>query len=48
VHDALREADPATATVARIALDHGFAHPGRFAAAYSGRFGEPPGATLRR
>jgi transcriptional regulator GlxA family with amidase domain len=47
-HDALLEADPATATVARVALDHGFAHPGRFAAAYRGRFGEPPGATLRR
>jgi AraC-like DNA-binding protein len=35
-------------TVARIAAEHGFAHPGRFAVAYRQRFGESPGATLRR
>jgi len=36
------------ATVAQVALRHGFAHPGRFAAAYRRRFGEAPSATLRR
>jgi AraC-like DNA-binding protein len=45
--DALLAAEPDTATVARIALEHGFAHPGRFATAYRARFGESPGATLR-
>ena len=43
----LLAADAAATTVARIAAEHGFAHPGRFAAAYRERFGESPGATLR-
>jgi AraC-like DNA-binding protein len=46
--DALLAAEPDVATVARIALEHGFAHPGRFATAYRARFGEAPGDTLRR
>ncbi|MEV1292727.1 AraC family transcriptional regulator [Pseudonocardia sp. NPDC049635] len=35
-------------TVTDIALLHGFAHGGRFAAAYRRRFGEPPSVTLQR
>jgi AraC-like DNA-binding protein len=35
-------------TVTDIALLHGFAHGGRFAAAYRQRFGEPPSVTLQR
>ncbi|HJU46532.1 MAG TPA: AraC family transcriptional regulator [Gaiellaceae bacterium] len=36
------------ATVTEIALRCGFAHPGRFAAAYRARFGIPPSAERRR
>jgi AraC-like DNA-binding protein len=36
------------ASVTQVALRCGFTHFGRFAAAYRARFGEPPGATLRR
>jgi transcriptional regulator GlxA family with amidase domain len=47
-HDALREADPGDGTtVTEIALRFGFAHAGRFAAAYARRYGQPPSATLR-
>ena len=46
--EALVAADTATTTVARVALEHGFAHPGRFAIAYRERFGEAPGESLRR
>ncbi len=46
--EALLAADAATTTVARVALDHGFAHAGRFAIAYRERFGESPAASLRR
>jgi AraC-like DNA-binding protein len=46
--EALLAADAATTTVARVALEHGFAHAGRFAIAYRERFGERPGTTLRR
>jgi AraC-like DNA-binding protein len=49
VREALLDADPGSGvTVARLALEQGFAHPGRFAAAYRARFGEGPGVTLRR
>jgi AraC-like DNA-binding protein len=34
-------------TVASIALRWGFTHPGRFAAAYEAKYGQPPGRTLR-
>lgn len=37
-----------SASVSDIALASGFAHFGRFAAAYRARFGEPPSETLRR
>jgi AraC-like DNA-binding protein len=43
----LRAADAADDTVAAIARRWGFAHQGRFAAAYETRFGQPPGRTLR-
>ncbi|HEX5494228.1 MAG TPA: AraC family transcriptional regulator [Mycobacteriales bacterium] len=47
--DELLRLHPATgARVTDIALRHGFAHAGRFAAAYRRRFGEPPSTTLRR
>lgn len=35
-------------TVTSVALDWGFVHLGRFAAAYARRFGERPSVTLRR
>jgi transcriptional regulator GlxA family with amidase domain len=35
-------------TVTTVALDCGFAHLGRFAQAYAGRFGERPSDTLKR
>jgi len=37
-----------SATVAEIALRHGFGHLGRFAASYRERYGESPSETLRR
>jgi AraC-like DNA-binding protein len=43
----LAAADPTTATVTTIALDHGFGELGRFAVAYRELFGESPLATLR-
>lgn len=47
-HDALLASSPQTTTVQAIALDHGFFHMGRFAAAYRQAFGEPPSRTLAR
>lgn len=43
VADACSKAD---GTVARIALDHGFSHLGRFSGAYRNHFGELPSDTL--
>jgi AraC-like DNA-binding protein len=43
---ALVEADPRTATVARIAMDHGFWELGRFAVRFRELFGESPSASL--
>jgi AraC-like DNA-binding protein len=39
-------AEPGT-TVTSVALDSGFAHLGRFAAAYRHHYGESPSETLR-
>jgi AraC-like DNA-binding protein len=48
-HDELLQLAPGNgARVTDVALRHGFTHPGRFAAVYRARFGEPPSATLRR
>ena len=47
-HAALRDADPGDGTtVTEVALRFGFAHTGRFAAAYRRRYGQAPSATLR-
>jgi AraC-like DNA-binding protein len=43
----LRAAAAPDDTVASIARRWGFAHPGRFAAAYETKYGQPPGRTLR-
>jgi AraC-like DNA-binding protein len=48
-HDELLRLDPANGVrVTDVALRYGFAHTGRFAAAYRACFGEPPSRTLRR
>jgi AraC-like DNA-binding protein len=47
-HQCLFESDPSTTSVASVAYDWGFTNLGRFAAAHTGRYGEPPAATLRR
>jgi AraC-like DNA-binding protein len=41
-------ADPATATVTKIATDHGFWELGRFSVAYQVLFGESPSVSLRK
>ncbi len=46
-HEMLRDCDPAVTTVADVAYRSGFAHLGRFAAAYRTRFGVSPSTTLR-
>ena len=44
----LRQGDPTTTTVSRVALKWSFYHAGRFSALYRSQFGELPGQTLRR
>ena len=44
----LLEADPQSLSVTDAAVENGFAHLSRFAAAYRDRFGEYPSETLRR
>ncbi|WP_214405781.1 AraC family transcriptional regulator [Pseudonocardia lacus] len=46
--DLLRAAPTGSTTVTYVALRNGFAHGGRFAAAYRRTFGESPSDTLRR
>jgi AraC-like DNA-binding protein len=46
-HEDLQVSDPARVTVAAVAHRWGFAHLGRFASVYRGRFGESPSETLR-
>ncbi len=48
VRRALLRADPLTATVTRLATDHGFWELGRFSVAYRTLFGELPSELLRR
>jgi AraC-like DNA-binding protein len=47
-HQDLRDADPYEETVAAIAHRWGFAHLGRFAAAYRNAYGASPSQTLRK
>ena len=47
-HEALLASRPEITTVQAIAMDCGFLHMGRFAAAYREAFGEPPSRTLAR
>ncbi|MFC8175447.1 helix-turn-helix transcriptional regulator [Streptomyces sp. NPDC057235] len=46
-HAELRAADPGSTTVSAVATKWGFAHQGRFAAAYRDAYGVPPSATLQ-
>lgn len=46
-HAMLRECDPATTTVAQVALQNGFAEFGRFSQYYKALFEEHPSQTLR-
>lgn len=43
-----RDADPRTTDLAKIAANHGFNQPARFANLYRATFGKPPSATLQR
>ena len=47
-HQSLLESDPSETSVASIAYQWGFTNFGRFAAAHTARYDEPPAATLRR
>jgi AraC family ethanolamine operon transcriptional activator len=46
IHSVLRDSDPATATVAQVAIQHGFIELGRFSHYYHSLFGEYPSETL--
>jgi AraC-like DNA-binding protein len=47
-HQSLLESDPTTTSVASVAYRWGFSNLGRFAAAHTARYDEPPVVTLRR
>ena len=47
-HQSLLESDPSMTSVASVAYHWGFTNLGRFAAAHTARYDEPPAATLRR
>ncbi len=47
-HQSLLESDPSTTSVASVAYHWGFTNLGRFAAAHTARYHEPPAVTLRR
>ena len=46
-HQSLLETDPSVTSVASVAYHWGFTNLGRFAAAHTARYDEPPAATLR-
>jgi AraC family ethanolamine operon transcriptional activator len=46
IHSVLRDSDPATTTVALVAMQHGFIELGRFSHYYRTLFGEYPSQTL--
>lgn len=46
VHSVLRGSDPATTTIADVAMDHGFLNLGRFSGYYHSLFDEYPSETL--
>jgi transcriptional regulator GlxA family with amidase domain len=48
VRAALSRSNPARASIAAIAREHGFSEPGRFATSYRALFGETPSATRQR
>jgi len=47
-HQCLLESDPTAISVSAVAYRWGFTNLGRFAAAHTARYDEPPSATLRR
>jgi transcriptional regulator GlxA family with amidase domain len=47
-HHDLLESDPSTVTVGSVAYRWGFSNLGRFAAAHTARYQEPPLKTLHR
>jgi AraC-like DNA-binding protein len=48
VHSVLRSSDPATTTIADVAMDHGFLDLGRFSGYYHALFDEYPSETLAK
>lgn len=48
IHSILRNSDPATTTIAEVALQHGFVNLGRFSGYYRGLFEEYPSQTFAK